>query len=755
MIKFAGIFIASHKVCDADSKEKAIKTLTNWQLESCTAEQWIQKLEGGQTIQPSAFSPKHDGTFTHGGSYVHDDKKINLWNSTHFVCADADNIKGVETLNNGSDKNPEGVDLWTEQNGLSKLYPTLGARAYAVGQSVSSMLKEPLHRRYRLIFLFDKPITTEAHYHHVLLKLADEFPIIPAVERSPAQPVFGNAREGYNQFHTCGNILSLDDFPFTPPENKPQSESQPRLDFDETLDEYLRRHGIDYTPANEPDKYYVTCPYKDNHTGGINKLKDAYVSISPTGWAFYCSHAHCESNRTWQAFKKGNGIANLSAGTPKPKTVPIGTVGDHLASSSLPKLEPKKQSDAPVFPDEDGNLFPGGLEFLYHAYWGNNVFCKPFLLAMGLTAIGVCSGRKAFVTIDGDSKGGRVDFPNVYTALLGQTTVAAKSDCRKVLHDLLYAVDNFLPVIAIDSREGFAADLRTDGEGTIDKWNEGDLTEGVRCLVSLDELRSLFVASRREVTSNIPSYLNDLWSCPRDASTRQKNNPIQVDYPVVNIFGCSTPNWLQKSVIGDDIDGGFINRFMPFLYERMPYVRNQTVNSDCYDSFVSMLRGFLSVPEGAKHYSFDGEAAESYHVWAEARYEAAQSDPVAAAITSRIADHARRIALAFALATNGQADSKISLKAWEPAQKVAEYLSDVAIYIFSEVGRDSDAVLERKILDKLSELGNEAKASEILASFASRERPAAKVFHQIIEGLMRSDIVSLVSLKPKVIRRVG
>ena len=167
-------------------------------------------------------------------------------------------------------------------------------------------------------------------------------------------------------------------------------------------------------------------------------------------------------------------------------------------------------------------------------------------------------------------------------------------------------------------------------------------------------------------------------------------NTIQVDYPVVNIFGCSTPDWLQKSVVGSDIDGGFINRFMPFLYERMPYVRNQTIKSEFYDVFVSMLRGFLTKPEGAKHYSFSDDAAESYHEWAERRYETALNDPVGAAITTRITDHARRIALAFALSTNADCDTKIALETWQTAQTVAEYLSDVAVYIFSEVGRDSD-----------------------------------------------------------------
>ena len=268
-------------------------------------------MEAGQTIQPSAFSPKPDGTYTHAKEH---------WKSTNFVCADADNIRGVETLDDGTEKNPDGVEAWTEPDGLSKRFPELKSEVYAVGQSVSSMSsdKPPQHRRYRLIFLFDNPITSEEHYHQILLSLATEFPIIPAVERSPAQPVFGNARDDFG-FHNCGNILSLDDYPFIPSEPKTAGESQPRLDLEITLDQWLRDHGIAYTAADESGKYFVECPYKDNHTGGINKPKDAYVFGVP--FAFHCSHASCKKNNhtTWDAFKKGNGIVNGSGGTSKPK----------------------------------------------------------------------------------------------------------------------------------------------------------------------------------------------------------------------------------------------------------------------------------------------------------------------------------------------------------------------------------------------------------------------------------------------------
>ena len=236
MTTFSGIFIPDHKTIDAASKAHAAKTLTNWQQWQGAPEDWIAKLEKGQTISLCAFAPKADGSFTHAVEY---------FQSTCWVWADGDNIKGVEQNTDGSEKNPLGVEPWTEEDDLFLLYPTLSKKIYTFGESVSSMAewKPPLHRRYRLGFRTDYPIESEEHYHQILLSLADEFNIIPKVERSPAQPVFGNARDGF-RFHTCGNILKLSDYPYTPP--KPKSKPKPTQTITRTLREWLDFHKIRY-----------------------------------------------------------------------------------------------------------------------------------------------------------------------------------------------------------------------------------------------------------------------------------------------------------------------------------------------------------------------------------------------------------------------------------------------------------------------------------------------------------------------------
>ena len=136
------IIISSHRMISPQYKKEASKSLTGWQYAELTAEQWIEKLTLGQTIQPSAFTPKPDGEFTHS---------IENWVNTHFVYADADYIRGVEFLDDGSDKNPDGVEPWTEEGYLSLKFPSLLYKVYAVTQSVSSMsdAKSPPHRRYQ------------------------------------------------------------------------------------------------------------------------------------------------------------------------------------------------------------------------------------------------------------------------------------------------------------------------------------------------------------------------------------------------------------------------------------------------------------------------------------------------------------------------------------------------------------------------------------------------------------------------------
>ena len=158
------------------------------------------------------------------------------------------------------------------------------------------------------------------------LALAAKYPIIPTIARQPAQPTFGNAREGYNKYHITGNILKLDDFPYIDPEPKHhllRPNTSP-LNRSSVCEEYLDKHNISYTADTKsdtryPDRHFVKCPLAAKHTDGICKEKDSFVWNDGNGFAFFCSHASVE--RTLGNSSKQDMVSRAHTGDHAPKPV--------------------------------------------------------------------------------------------------------------------------------------------------------------------------------------------------------------------------------------------------------------------------------------------------------------------------------------------------------------------------------------------------------------------------------------------------
>lgn len=305
--KYAGLIIRSHRVVNAKTKLAAQNQMKGWKPVSLTGAEWIKELETGRTIQPSQFTPVTDkhGKVIEPVRYTH---ALEYWQGTHFICADADHIIGVEVDDDGKESHPAGVEPWTEDNHLSIKYPELAKDCFAAVQSVSSMSsdKPPLHRRNRLIFLFDEMIMTPEHYTQVLVSLAEKYNVIPKIERAPTQPVFGNAREGFNKAALLGNILSLSDYPYRQPEPKSKS-PKPKSAQTQTLREWLDSHKVNYTEKayKGTEKFIVDCPHNTAHT------QDAWITDEGGAWQFSCSHNSCKGDRsTWKAYKAALGITD-------------------------------------------------------------------------------------------------------------------------------------------------------------------------------------------------------------------------------------------------------------------------------------------------------------------------------------------------------------------------------------------------------------------------------------------------------------
>ena len=402
-ITYSGLVIRSHCVRDAASKLKAQGTMSGWQAVEQTAAQWLLDLEQGHTIQPSLFTPKQDGIYTHAKEY---------WHGTHFVCADADYLRGVDWKDKlqldpdgkpkkdaegnpiplldddgvviKEDVSPDGVEPWQADKQLCVLYPALKVDCYAALQSVSSMTHDrpPPHRRYRLVFVFDEMIKTKEHYEQILITLSERFSIIPAVERAPTQPVFGNLKETGRAIVT-GNVLSLSDFAYTEPvaDDKPSVNGKAskgkynatQRKYKDDLDGLIADSKLTRHETAGDGNVRVDCPLNPSHK------RAAFVGLDNAGYPYFmCNHNSCS----------GNGFNEMvkSAGI---EVVSESKSGAKVGSSDDEKLNPVDIAEE--FMDKEDYWFTHEALHQYNPHTGLYQPCVPNLRHSARTQM----GRKA------------------------------------------------------------------------------------------------------------------------------------------------------------------------------------------------------------------------------------------------------------------------------------------------------------------------------------------------------------------------
>lgn len=733
MDQYQGLVIRAHCIKNKKSKEDAIRKLTGWERAVQSAEEWMQELEQGRTIILADMEASDTGAYTHAEKH---------WKSTFFVMCDADNIKGVDFDTHGVDENPDGVAPWTDKGGLSELYPNLKDKVYAVAESVSSMAdwKETPHRRYRLIFRFDEPITDGEHYRHILLALAEEFPIIPKVERQPAQPVFGNAREGFSDVHICGNTLKLSDYQKNEPVTLTEqatttttatTASRAALQK-KTLRDWLVEWDIDHdADPGVSEKYFVQCPYKHHHTEGKCNHKDAYVFVNESGkFAFHCSHASCKSagRTTWESFKAGHGIRK-------------GDGGKYKISNSEPpepKRLPAEDLEDIKFPVEalKGTIFG----YYEKAYAGRNETCPAFRFAELMFVLGSLAGRR--ISLKSDL---RPVYPNMYMSLVGRSNFSHKGESLHKIRQLIGDYEAEKETLKV-------ASFLPTAEGLLSILSEVEDT----CLVCLlDEFKALFSKSIQKTSESLIPRLNEAYDCPPKLDNHTKIDPLVAIRPNVNLIGCLTPKWFEDSATLSNIGGGFMNRFAFFLHEQMPLKSLSEVQPPLVEELALVKRLIKAVSDLTtfRQYEFSDEVKEHETEWYHTTMsQLLEKDDVIVDATARVNLHVIKIALILAFMNDSEVNSnnKIQLKEWTAARAVGEYLAKVNIRLFGELSFDKFTAQEQRVLKALDRCGGTATRTE-LSNRIGRSKAAgvsSRDLARIIEALAANEVIRLSALEP-------
>ena len=465
----------------------------------------------------------------------------------------------------------------------------------------------------------------------------------------------------------------------------------------------------------------------------------------------------CE--KKWDSFKKAGvnwgSVVHWSLeaqGKHTPKT----------AVAAVPVMPVDDTMQVPMFPDTEGEHFPGIFQDLYQAFAYSHVMTAPAIMAMGLALVGYTVGRRVIVKTSELTS--EVVFLNTYTLLIGRSDLTAKSDTREQLNRILQWVchDKFYPISDVQSIEGVIRSMEVEeteykenNPGT-DFYRRNGYLEGSRLFVMLDEIATLFANARREGTKNLLSAINKFWKCPAvERVARAKGEQI-VEYPVLSMWGNITPDQVVDYLTGLDMTGGTINRFMPFYVSpKVETVRHPHPIVEHYDSVVKGLQDIADSRE-QRTLVFTEEADDARFEWFKAqREQQLQSEDDRG--ESRFHTTAVKIAGLFAVAENAPYDHVVKLSHWKDALAVTRYLIECYNYSFKQVGVSELSKLEHKILEVLNENGNEVALSELTRKTRATD---TKTRLDVLDSLQTSGEIQTYDENTggrsrKMIRRIG
>ena len=395
---------------------------------------------------------------------------------------------------------------------------------------------------------------------------------------------------------------------------------------------------------------------------------------------------------------------------------------------------------APIFPDSDGEHFPGVFQDLYKAYSQTHVLTAPAIMAMGIAAVGHAAGRRVIVKASEVSS--EKVFLNTYTLLIGRSDLTAKSDTREELNALLKLVYHreFYPVTDVQSIEGIIRAMETEQDKHKDEnpgkdfYDRKGYLEGSRMFVMLDEIATLFANARREGTKNLLSAINKFWKCPAvERVARAKCEQI-VEYPVLSVWGNITPEQVVEYLQGLDMTGGTINRFMPFfITPKVETIRHPHPVVEYYTRVVQCLQ-IIADSRQQRTLIFSTEADDARFDWfskQRAEHLASEDDKG----ETRFHTTAVKIAGIFALADNSESEDIVELHHWNDALAVTRYLIESYNFSFRDVGSSKLSKLEHKILEVLNSNGNDMTLTDLSKNTRTVD---TKTRLEVIESLQQS-----------------
>lgn len=377
---------------------------------------------------------------------------------------------------------------------------------------------------------------------------------------------------------------------------------------------------------------------------------------------------------------------------------------DIMPEDYTPEDVDAEPASAPVLPE---SAYQGIFRLYRDATTGRSEVCDEFRMASLMTAAGASLGKSVRLQF-GDS----YLYPNFYTCLVGQSARSKKStaadDMVRVFQDDEHTISavglNFLS--SLSTPEGLLDIIDDNGDMNTQCAHTMANNEGIRLLVHIDEFATLLSKAKNKVSAGIIPRLTTAYDFPKFLSNPTKENRSLATNPCLSLICASTKAWLEKTLSGEDIHGGFANRFVYFAGSQTePHAFPLKAKPEPMAELMDCLAGDrVRFADNPTEYTVTTDAAAMYVDWYNKRFaelDKTENEDIVGTLLGRNSQHALKIALLDAAYSNDVDDTQIGTESMSLAIAMGDYWQDTVKFIFSKFALSKDVGYENIILDIL------------------------------------------------------
>jgi predicted transcriptional regulator len=492
------------------------------------------------------------------------------------------------------------------------------------------------------------------------------------------------------------------------------------------------------------------CLYPERHKHGDRNPSFGFNTASGYGHCYLC----------------GTMLAKEVCARLNIDPVQLGGLVEKPESPKITRREPPAETprDQPLAPPVK---LPDWLE-RYMTWAGATGNQTPLIFhqAAGLWLLATAVGRRLY----GESPWGVRIYPNLYLMLVAGTTFYRKSTAYKLAESVARAAIPHMLMPTPGSPERFQEALAGRMPTNFDKLPKAQqerLTRGQpfaaqRGLLK-DEVSGLFGAiNKRDYMVGMKDLLMELYDCPDYFDKDTQTGLNVVENAALSILGVTTPASLGSAISAGDWDNGLLVRFallMPELdyAERPASPVYQPAPADLIDD-LRHLHERLPAPEMTEMgWSVPGALRLNVKCWAEVQQygdhlrrlcdprREVELDERLKGVYGRMHVQAFKLAALFAaldwLKTSDDAPT-VTVEHWNAAQAICDGWRTSAHRLLEQLDKSGEAVIERRLQDRVLTVIQEAGAAGIpMRDLYRKLNLSAKQARQLAQDLIRAGLI--------------